>query len=1392
MNTHPPANSAETILFAALDHAPEDREAFLATACGEDAALLAEVRALLAAHEAMPESFLAEPAVNDILERELDVTIKAAPGTLPQRSIASLPDSTTVKTLPSGSQTSAGSSTANPSAAVPFIFGKRIAQGGMGAILEAEDCKLGRTIAAKVMLLEQDATEDMRQRFIQEAAVLAKLAHPNIVPVYDLGHDDEGQLYYTMKLVKGRTLQDILDDLRLEHPLALREYTLERLLTVFRKVADALAFAHSKGIIHRDLKPENVMVGEFGEVLLMDWGLAKILGADQDANPDALSPTVFDRSTGQLKHESPEVTGASSQSVTATLQGAVMGTPKYMSPEQAMGLIDEFDARSDIFSLGGILYAILTLRPPVEGKTVEEVLAKVSSASITPPTAFGATASNGAKQAKGVVLEAKQIKPLPHIPAGRVPAALSAVAMKALRLDKARRYQDVAAFSADIEAYQNGFATTAEEAGLGKQLVLLIKRHKGIFTTAAAAWLLITALAVWFVINLRAKEQRAAEGERKAVAAEAAAKDAQAVAVQEKETARQALAKSQLDLAEKEFGLGKFVEAQKILEETPETFRDANWRFLRAHSRDFTAQLSIAQKGEVNQLQFLPQGDRFAVKSTQGFVGFFNLAGRQEGDWIAVDPRFSTSPIGIDRTGSMVALVVSANEIAIHEVATGKLVRRWTCEISSISQVQLSPDGGTVLAAGGKKLIAYATQTGAPLWMQPYASVAPAFSPDGLTVANLAVRNGLELKVQLLDTTTGAVRTTLAATADHPDKAGLSFNRTGDQLALRGGDEAILWNPQTGVRIRALHLPGETVIRLSPGGDAVASFRSGRIRLWDTTSGRLLRSFHGAGTEVKSIAFSPDGKLLLSSHRGGGDGNVKIWPTRLGEEIASMHRADNVAPRVVIARDGSTFYTGGRDGAVASEIKTDLPKWTYSQNTGRILDLAIHPTDGSIILSDMAKQTFTHLSPAGEALEVLGQVRQSSVKFNRSGQLLLAVERAFNPTEPGLSFSVMEYPSGKVLRKIPLENPRQPFATFCLDDAAVATAALAGGITVWDWKAGKPLRQIDAAQTGSIACLASSPDGLHLATGGPDRWIRVWDAATGRLEAAFRAHWEGVHCVKFSPDGREILSGSEDGTVRIHDAATGEERLAFYGLTEKVADVEISADGKLIAAITTDGFTKVWDRQRSSAAALLPKRPAANQPAVANDAEGWEDLLARLTPDEVEKTGHGWNLKDGELFSPDTKFATLPLPAEVSGTSYRLRVKLRKVAEKGVFHIVLPVADRMCGFELERRPSSSNFYTGLSLVNGKWGPDLPGVVEGKQVNDTAPHDLELTVRLDGANATITTTLDGQPLYEWTGPTAALSQHKAWATTEPGALALGTYAGGWAVSEVELKRLEAGK
>ncbi len=491
-----------------------------------------------------------------------------------------------------------------------YIVGREIAHGGMGSVLHAQDCKLGRDVAMKVMRLSSAASEEARSRFIREATVLARLEHPNIVPIHELGWDAENRLYYTMKLVQGRTLQAVLNGLRNRDADFISYYTLDRLLTIFRKICDAMSMAHARGVIHRDLKPDNIMVGEFGEVLVMDWGLAKIQAdARQVAEEAALKADA-----GSAERFRELADSELSKSAGLTLDGAVMGTPLYMSPEQASGHLAEIDQQSDIFSLGGILYALLTLHAPVDGKTADEIMSRIKGGQILPPTVYNVTTKSGTsgreKDAKAA--DPKKFQPLPHCPHGKVPSALSAVTMRALSVDKSRRYKAVAELAADVESYQGGFATSAERAGLLTQLRLLIQRHKREFGVAFAAWLVITALAVWFVINLRASERetrrqadiarqnelqavaetaRATGAEKqardeatRATAAEHSAKISEAVAVQERESARQSLAKSALSLAEAARRDGNGPEMQAALADVPEDLRDSTWRYLLSQS----------------------------------------------------------------------------------------------------------------------------------------------------------------------------------------------------------------------------------------------------------------------------------------------------------------------------------------------------------------------------------------------------------------------------------------------------------------------------------------------------------------------------------------------------------------------------------------------------------------------------------------------------------------------------------------------------------------------------------------------------------------------------------------------------------------------------------------
>ena len=326
-----------------------------------------------------------------------------------------------------------------------------IAVGGMKRILKVLDRHGNRHVA--MARLHEDASELLFDPFIREARLTALLEHPNVISVHDVGVDKEGQPYFTMDLKVGNGL-----DVVLQKALADGGYPLSDRLDIFLKVCDAITYAHSRDVIHLDLKPANIQVGHYGEVLVCDWGLGKLIGGtdeiddDELLNPDLLSGM--------------------------TVYGQVKGTPGYMAPEQIRG--EDRDKRTDIYALGALLYAVLTCRPPIDGDT-DAMLQAAVTGDIVPPTVRGSG----------------------------VPESLSAVVMKAMALEPADRYASVSDLITDVRAFLGGFSPVAHESGLSTEFLLFYRRNRVSCNLAAVFVVMVVVVTALFVDRLSAKRVQA-------------------------------------------------------------------------------------------------------------------------------------------------------------------------------------------------------------------------------------------------------------------------------------------------------------------------------------------------------------------------------------------------------------------------------------------------------------------------------------------------------------------------------------------------------------------------------------------------------------------------------------------------------------------------------------------------------------------------------------------------------------------------------------------------------------------------------------------------------------------------------------------------------------------
>ena len=1067
------------------------------------------------------------------------------------------------------------------------------ARGGLGRVVKAHDRRLHRTVAIKELLQRTPSAE---ARFVREALITARLEHPGIVPVHEAGRWPSGDPYYSMKLVSGRTLKELIHArASLDERLALVPHVLA--------VAEAIAYAHSQQVIHRDLKPANVIVGDFGETVVVDWGLAKDL-------------------TGALPEmEAEPAAGPAARRPGATAAGNVMGTPSYMSPEQARG--GELDARTDVYSLGAILYEVLAGVPPHTGETAAEIL----------ESALGGTP-----------------RPIEDRQPG-APPDLIAIVHKAMARDAATRYPSAVELAEDIRRFQTGQLVTARHYSTRMLVRRWIARHRSLVAVAAAAALALVATGAYAVQSVVDERNRARAEQATAQAAEreAHARSQELVFLQAIGSLTHDPTAAVAWLKDYPAGGPRTGELAGILDEAEATgvarhvLRHPAWVMGVIHLGQGRA-LSVGMDGRVHL---------WDLETGRGR----EIARHDDGAWIA-----ELAP-----GGATVAIGGQGGLIGVLPADGSGPVRTLGRQRRMVEGVSFSDDGARLLTWGQDTMRVWQIDTGEPLLaLDERETLAAVIARDGRS-ALVAHRAGEIVRMPLA---AGGTRRTVARLGEPILR--LALGPDGRQLFAHGLSGAMrLIDLDTG-RVRELGVQDGKVgwAAFSPSGRLLATAGvDATIRLHRLTGpagdeeGRVLR---GHGDTIYQVAFSADESFLVSASD---DGTARRWDLRTGEVQVLRGHTDDVY-RLALRADGLELLTASLDGSVRV--------WPLASRTGRTLagdPDEIHSLgfldDGRRVVGfgkervlrtwDLAtgevtseelsgRSRVTRLLAASSDLRVMaaavkggecavyhrpsgrsypldghrGEIR--ALTISGDGRWAVTGDEHGHVLEWNLSGAASEAPSSRTLfEHLPVLGVRlsaagdrlivgmkgriaihdratgaeiaaldlvragapdhTPFdAQFSPDGRLVVSPSRRGQSLLWDPASGA-LHRLDS-EAHHTTSVEFSPDSRRLAVSMSDRTVRLVDTATGHT-VTLAGHSDLVMRVAFSADSALLASASYDRTVRLWDARTGEPLRVLRGHTAAVDAVAFSPEKGVLVSLGRDGTLRLWDLE-----ALPPQDPA--------------------------------------------------------------------------------------------------------------------------------------------------------------------------------------------------------
>jgi eukaryotic-like serine/threonine-protein kinase len=1074
-----------------------------------------------------------------------------------------------------------------------------VASGGMGTIFRVWDSDLRRNLAMKVMhgkgVGSSHASEgsgappvdpERLGRFLEEAQITGQLDHPGVVPVHDLGIDSKGRCYFTMRFVRGRELKEVLDLAR----EAKDGWTRTKVLGVILKVCEAMAYAHSKGVVHRDLKPANVMVGRFGETYVMDWGLARVLGR-RDSHDLRLKPRVEDASALSLvRTVRRDETDSNPDSPLVTMDGDVIGTPSYMAPEQARGKLEEVGPRSDVYSLGAILYYMHTGQAayvrPGERVSPHTVLSRVLDA---PP----------------IPVE----KLAPH-----EPPELIAICEKAMARDPEQRYGSMLEVADDIQAFLENRVVRAYERGSLAEFKKWVVRNKGMAAGIAGMLTLALASGIFFFVQQRSEnaQLRIREGETLAAKNEAEknlvrAKESEVAAnknldlANERsiEAARQARMAEDNEESAKRSGyaanilaadyslkLNEMGEARSRLRLADERLRGFEWQHL--NQRTSAPLVSLGKFSGVEALGFRLGEDQALILTSQGRLECRDISTRADvpPEDISVAPDtllltlrrlFSNLAFDLSPDGTRIAIVGEGSAMHVFDLETG--TRPAGVERAGLpghnartSAAAFSPDG-RLLASGdddGQILVRDALnwEIRQRLALHIGQITGLAFSPGSERLASSS-RDG---SLRVWDLESGRGLTTFKG--HRGAVRAVAWDLENERLFSAGEDGSVnLWDVQSGRLVRSFlghEGPVNSLDYDANRGRLVTGSADRTVRVWDVATGssRVLLghefpvkevAFDPAGERVISgdqdgvvyvwdaegdlsttelamhrdsvtaLAFDPAGKLLVTASQ---DHELVLWDAGSGEPLRRMREHTGPVNSVVFAADGKSFLSGSHDKTVRVwDAETGAPMRTFGPFDRWVVSAVLTPDGARVVVATGDKRVRVFDARTTEVLRELPQTMYAAdaLVLSPDGTRIAMVGRDFSVWDLGGDLSAPLY----------VEKGRNTAVAFAAD-GRMATGTLAGLLQLRDASGQWLLDRQD--HTAKIRALAFSPDGERLVSCSEDGEIRVRDSRTGATLLVLQEPRGAVVSLAFSPDGSRLATGIEDGTVRIYETRPAAER----------------------------------------------------------------------------------------------------------------------------------------------------------------------------------------------------------------------------------------------------------